>query len=118
MKLQFKEGALRVRIDETELSDLLAAKQLALSVALGERYLLDVRLALAAQPEFRGIAPWEISLPGHAVRAYADTLPRRDPLVFVLEEPGSGPLRLEFDVDVRDSIAQRGARPPRATKPD
>lgn len=118
MKLQFRDSALRVRIDETELSGLLDGKPLALTVILGERVLLDVRLGLAAQLAFHGGTPWYVSLPERDVRTYADALPRRDALVFMLEEQGSTPLRLEFEVDVRDSVARRGIRPPRAIPPD
>lgn len=117
MKLQFKESALRVRVDETELSDLLAGQRLVLSVVLGEQVLLDVRLGLATGLEFRTATPWQILLPERDVRSYADTLPRRDALVFVLEEQGSRPLRVEFEVDVRDSVARRGPGPLRGARP-
>lgn len=118
MKLQFKESTLRVRVDEKELSDLLAGQQLALRVVLGERFLLDVRLGLATGLEFRTTTPWQILLPERDVRSYADTLPRRDALVFVLDEQGSRQLRVEFEVDVRDSVARRGPGPHRGARPD
>jgi hypothetical protein len=45
-----------------------------------------------------------------AIRAYAGTLPRRDAFVAVMTGSGGEPLRLEFEVDVRDSVKVRGPR--------
>ena len=39
-----------------------------------------------------------------------ETLPRRDALVVGLTGSGGEPLRLEFEVDVRDSVKVRGPR--------
>ena len=71
-----------------------------------------VRLASTGGPEtsFAAWRIWRLRLSEPALRDYAETLPRRDALVVELADSGGEPLRLEFEVDVRDSVKIRGPR--------
>ncbi|HEX5755538.1 MAG TPA: hypothetical protein VFY12_04220 [Arenimonas sp.] len=107
MKLQIQNTNLRLRIDERELADLLAGGTLALALHAQRKPLLDVQVQLAPS---LGLASesshWRLQLPDAELRAYAQTLPRRDALSLALADD----LRLDFEVDVRDSIRERGAK--------
>lgn len=110
MKVQLKADTLRVRIDEAELERLLAREAVALKIAFGSRRLLALELCLAASLDFDPGATWRLWLPDDVVRGYVATLPRREAQSFALV-PAVGPaLRIEFEVDVRDSIQHRGPR--------
>lgn len=108
MKLQIGGRGLRVRIDEAELASLRAGEALALAPRVGAHALVDLRVELGDAFAFdaRDMA-LRLRLPRADVEAYAASLPRRDGLRFDL--PGDGALRLDFEVDVRDSVATRGA---------
>lgn len=111
MKVQLQHQSVRIRLDEDELARLLAGDTLgnltrfgtappwALLVALGEQD--------AAALVYEGHTP-RIVLPAGLIRAYNERLPCRDGLSFALEH-GHELLKLQFDVDVRDSVRQRGA---------
>ena len=120
MKIQIQPRALRVRLDEREFAQLLAGapivQQLELGGGVGLRHsvelVADDRPVLLATHEH-----WRLQLPREAVRAYGQRLPCREGMEFTLPlDPGQAPLRLTFDVDVRDSIRQRGV-PSRAPSP-
>jgi hypothetical protein len=110
MKLQVQEHSLRVRVTEAELRDLLSGSTLRLDLGFDGHDLLAVEVATGPATSFAVGAVWRLSLSGAALRVYAGTLPRRDALVAVLTGSGDEPLRLEFEVDVRDSVKVRGAR--------
>lgn len=110
MKLQLQPGSLRVRIDEAELAALLAGNPLQLQIGFGSEVLVSLTLTLAEQLSLVPGAGWHLSLPESLLRDYVATLPRRDALTFALPVPGDEPLRLDFEVDVRDSLVVRGAR--------
>lgn len=118
MKVQLQPGSLRVRLDEVELAALLAREPLRLRTAVGEAPLFALRVVLA--PAFalerEADGGWCLALPNDAVATYVATLPRRDALAF---EAGVGAsrLRVDFEVDARDSRRVRGHRPRDAIEP-
>ena len=113
MKLQIHGQSLRFRLDEREFAQLLAGATIAGQIALGGglRLRYSVALSAAEQPVLLTAADhWRLQLPQAAVQAYALRLPCREGLAFTMDaEPGFAPLQLCLEVDVRDSIRQRGA---------
>jgi hypothetical protein len=107
VKLQFDGQQLRVRIDEDELAALLGGGAVFMATHVGEALALRCTLQLHAQEAARLDGPatqCQLHLPEGAVRDLASRLPTRDGLQFSV--PGheqAEPLRLLFDVDVRDS---------------
>jgi len=112
MKVQLQEQTMRLRLDEAELATLLAGETVenltrfggsggwgtAVSLHGGESAVLldsgtDCRLVL----------------PRGSVEDLAGRLPCRDGLSFALYLDDGATLQLQFDVDVRDSVRQRGA---------
>lgn len=57
-----------------------------------------------------GAAAWRITLPTNAIDGYVARLPCRDGLEFVLPVGEGSLLGMTFEVDVRDSVRQRGAK--------
>jgi len=110
MKLQVQAQSLRVRVTEAELRDLLSGSPLRLELGFDGNDLLAVEVATGPDTSFAAGAVWRLSLSEADLRGYAGTLPRRDALVAVLTGSGGEPLRLEFEVDVRDSVKIRGPR--------
>lgn len=117
MKLQFDRQQLRVRIDEDELAALLGGGEVSIATHAGEAFALRCTLQLHAHEAARLDGPatqCHLHLPEAAVRDLASRLPTRDGLQFSI--PGHGPtepLRLLFDVDVRDSARRlKAARHP------
>lgn len=115
MKLQIEGQQLRVRINEDELSQLLAGDALEAATRFARAFAIRFTLRLSAQDEagFSGVADaWQITLPDVAVREHAARLPTREGLRFVLTgERAQDALVLLFDVDVRDSVRRRRAEP-------
>lgn len=107
MKLQIQSNTLRLRIDERELSELLAGSTLELVLHANRKPLLELQVALAAELQFDSESShWRLQLSETELRAYIETLPRRDALSLALADD----LSLDFEVDVRDSIRERGAK--------
>lgn len=108
MRVQLESQTLRLRIDETELSQLLAG-----GIAENRTRLPDGRheiqqIRLASQVGWqRKDTHWCIELPDAEVRALSARLPSRDGLHFDLPTPDEGMLHILFDVDVRDSARKR-----------
>lgn len=115
MKLQIEGQQLRVRIDESELSQLLAGAALEAATQFARAFAMHCTLRLTTQDDagFSGLADaWQINLPDVAVREHAARLPTREGLRFVLTgERAQDALVLLFDVDVRDSVRRRRAEP-------
>lgn len=108
MKVQFAVGRVRIRISEQELSALLDGGVLRLAVPERGEALFAMELRFG---DCMGIAReglWRVTLPCNDVGSYAESLPRRDALLFPVEMDGGG-YSLELEVDVRDSIRTRGA---------
>ncbi len=116
MKLQISGQHWRVRINEDELQRLRDGHALSSVSMLPDdavfRYLLELVPASQASVG-RDDDSWKISLPAAAVDAYVQRLPCRDGVDFVLPATTDTALELAFEVDVRDSVRQRGARPRR-----
>jgi hypothetical protein len=109
MKLQLTVTSLRLRIDESELAVLQAGQTLELAPRHGGEALIALEVCVGESFAFAHQGPsWRLCIPGDALQQYVEGLPSRDPLGLRLE--GEGGLRIDFDVDVRDSIAIRGAR--------
>lgn len=107
MKLQIRNESLRLRVDEAELATLLDGGTLRISPRLGDRTIVDFSLDLGDRLAFEPTGGWRISIPRDVVLAYIETLPRRDALTFALD---AGGIELQFEIDVRDSLAHRGPR--------
>ena len=110
MKLQVQEQSLRVRVTEAELQELLSGSPLRLDLRFDGLNLFALEAATGHETSLRSGAVWRLRLSEAALRVYAGTLPRRDALVAGLTGSGGEPLRLEFEVDVRDSVKVRGPR--------
>lgn len=113
MKLQIQDQALRLRLDEREFAQLLAGAPVLQQLQLGGGVGLcqSVELVAEDQPSLLAShAHWRLQLPRDVVQAYGLRLPCREGLQFSLPlDARLDPLLLTFDVDVRDSIRQRGA---------
>jgi hypothetical protein len=108
MKVRIQETSLRVRIDEAELAELLAGGVLRMQVVVNARNLFSLRVGLAGDVSLALEGEdWRLDLPEADVLAYVATLPRRDALAFELAYTGAA-LRIDFEVDVRDSRKLRG----------
>lgn len=112
MKVQIQSQSLRLRIDESELARLLAGEVLENQTWLGRPGALSQRLQLhdTAEALLDGDThALMITLPREEVLALQARLPCRDGLSFLLPTQAL-PLQLQFDVDVRDSVRQRGVQ--------
>ena len=112
MKVQIQSQSLRLRIDESELARLLAGEVLENQTWLGTPGVLSQRLQLHDMAEALldgDTHALMITLPREDVLALQARLPCRDGLGFMLPTQAR-PLQLQFDVDVRDSVRQRGVQ--------
>ncbi len=110
MKIQIQQQSLRVRVDEQELACLLAGGTVENHTTLPGQGSWSQTLQLNAQaaPGMSGTpSALQLTLPHAAVLALAQRLPSRDGLGWELAAAGAS-LQLQFDVDVRDSVRQRG----------
>lgn len=113
MKLQIQNQELRFRIDEAELGVLLDGGEVANATVLGDgvAFRQQLRLHAEASPVFKaGADAWRLLLPEAAVREHVRRLPCKQGLIFELEQRSAVSLTVRFDVDVRDSLQQRGPR--------
>lgn len=113
MKLQVHGQSLRLRLDEAELSRLLAGEAIVNATDLGQGGMFRQRLALHHEPAASLLAidgEWHLGLPESIVRDYVGRLPCREALSVELDDRAGAPLSLHFEVDVRDSLQVRGAR--------
>ena len=111
MKLQVHDQRVRLRIDEAELTRLLAGETILNTTTLGAGQVFSQSLDLHAVdiPELETSAGrWTLRLPRAVVDDYVLRLPCRDALAFELPLPGDATLSLRFEVDVRDSLQARG----------
>lgn len=111
MKLQIEGQSLRFRVDEAELTRLLAGDSVNARTLLAGGAVFGQSIALAAISEVvlsfeSGL--WKLILPQAEVAAYSQTLPCRHGLGFTWTgESADTPLQITFEVDVRDSVRQR-----------
>lgn len=107
MKLQIAPDHLRLRIDEAELAGLQTGAPLRLTPVVAGRTMFDLVLRLGDDFAFTARAcVCSLVLDRQRLDAYVATLPNRESLSFDIPD---GP-RLDFAVDVRDSVRLRGAR--------
>lgn len=111
MKVQLQHQSVRIRVDEGELAKLLAGEALGNITRFGLAPPWAVLLHLGPQDTaeivYKGTTPLVV-LPAALISAYQERLPCRDGLSFQLAQ-GQETLHLQFDVDIRDSMRQRGA---------
>lgn len=115
MKLQLQSGSLRLRVGEAELAQLLAGERLSLRLGVRAAPLFCLQLTLADHLHFEAGHDWRLALPRGEIEAYVNTLPNKAACRFLLDDGAEQSLSLDFDVDVRDSLQQRG---PRRRTPD
>ncbi|KRG43958.1 hypothetical protein ARC78_06445 [Stenotrophomonas pictorum JCM 9942] len=110
MKVQIHRQSIRLRIDEAELARLLAGQRVENHTRLAAERCWSQTLRLVPSGEVLitgDTAILQISLPRDAVLALQARLPCRDGLSFDVAAGGE-PLQLRLDVDIRDSLRQRG----------
>lgn len=116
MKLQISDQQWRVRVNEDELQRLREGHVLTSTSALADDAVLRFVVELVPAPQAsvgRDGGSWKFSLPAAAIDAYVARLPCREGVDFVLPGGTGAALQLTFEVDVRDSVRRRGARPRR-----
>lgn len=113
MKLQLQGPGVRLRVDETELARLLAGETVVNQTLLGTATGFSQSLALG-QVRAPSLAVrdggWLVTLPARAMAPYVEQLPSRHALSFELDMGAGALVRLDFEVDVRDSMQARGPR--------
>lgn len=110
MKVQQQGQALRLRIDESELAQLLAGSRVGNQTQWPDGRMERQQLMLADSHGWqRHDSGWRVMLAEAEVRALAARLPSRDGLSLTLPVSGGEPLQVVFDVDVRDSVRLRRA---------
>lgn len=110
MKLQAQIQSLRLRVDEAELAELLAAAVLHLRLGPESDPLLVLRVELGDTLQFETGPEWWLQLPREAIEDYLQTLPNKAACRFVLDPEAAEPVQIDFEVDVRDSLQVRGVR--------
>ncbi|MCU1161104.1 hypothetical protein [Stenotrophomonas maltophilia] len=118
MKVQLQQQSMRLRVDEEELARLLAGESVENLTRFGGSGGWGVALSLHAGDQavlLDGGTFCRLVLPRQAVESLAGRLPCRDGLGFGIALDDDSMLQLQFDVDVRDSMRQRG--PQRRSEP-
>ncbi len=113
MKLQIQGQSLRFRIDEAELSCLLAGEMLEGRTQItADRYFSQAIGLHAGKQVMLEVLPdrWRVLLPEGRLRDYVARLPCRDALAFAVTVAEGVGLSVQFEVDVRDSLQVRGPR--------
>ncbi|WP_414492251.1 hypothetical protein [Stenotrophomonas maltophilia] len=113
MKVQLQQQTMRLRVDEEELAHLLAGESVENVTRFGGSGGWGVALSLHAGDQavlLDGGTFCRLVLPREATAALAGRLPCRDGLGFCIALDDDSMLQLQFDVDVRDSMRQRGPR--------
>lgn len=111
MKVQLQEQAMRLRLDEAELAQLLAGESVENLTRFGGNGGWGTAVSLHGGDQavlLDGGTYCRLVLPREAVDGLAGRLPCRDGLGFALYLDDGTTLQLQFDVDVRDSVRQRG----------
>lgn len=111
MKVQLQDQAMRLRLDEAELAQLRAGESVENLTRFGGNGGWGTAVSLHGGDQavlLDGGTYCRLVLPREAVEALAGRLPCRDGLAFPLYLDDGTTLQLQFDVDVRDSVRQRG----------
>ena len=113
MKVQIEGQHIRFRIDEEELTCLLLGEPLTMTTQLLHGQCWRFGIAVIDQPECNLVhikENWILQIPAQSLQDYVSRLPCREGLEDRLVLPNGSHLMLNFQVDVRDSIQQRGPR--------
>jgi len=111
MKIQLQGQSLRLRIDEAELARLQVGVSIENLTLLPGRCALRQQLQLvdAATPTLQLLEDgFGFGLPADALADYVARLPCRDGLVFSMPIDAASAIEIHFEVDVRDSVKNRG----------
>lgn len=111
MKIQLQGQSLRLRIDEAELARLQVGESIENLTRLPGRCALRQQLQLvdAATPTLQLLEDgFGFGLPADALADYVARLPCRDGLVFSMPIDAASAIEIHFEVDVRDSVKNRG----------
>jgi hypothetical protein len=111
MKIRFDADSLRIRLDEAGFERLQRGETVstALMVPGGVRWAVSLTPADAMCLRATGDEV-ALTVPSSEVEALASRLPSREGLAFDCPRPGLPPLRVNVEVDVRDSVRSRRAR--------
>jgi len=112
MKLQLDNQHLRVRVDEAEFARLLSGQTLDSTTTLPGMQLMLVLAPVSDGPATvtAGTHHITLHLPVPDLFAYQQRLPCRDGLAFSQPLDARLQLHVAFEVDIRDSVRQRGPR--------
>lgn len=112
MKVQLADGKIRLRLDEAEFARLLDGAPVCCRTPLpGIEWVVRAdavdgeRFAVEGTPESLAVL-----LPRAILLDYRQRLPCRDGVAGEVEVADGQRLRIDFEVDVRDSVRVRGAR--------
>ncbi|WP_340571321.1 hypothetical protein [Stenotrophomonas sp. G106K1] len=112
MKVLLQRQAIRLRVNEEELARLLAGDSVENLTQFGSDYGWGVAVSLHAGEQAEllhgGGTYCRLMLPHEMIQALATRLPCRDGLGIRIALDDDSVLQLQFDVDVRDSLRQRG----------
>lgn len=112
MKVQLSDGRARLRVDEAEFAGLLAGETVVSKTAFpGGTWI--VRLVTDASPGCAAslhAGVLSLRLSRAEMTAYQSRLPCREGVTWVLAGDDGVGVRIEFEVDVRDSTRLRGPR--------
>jgi hypothetical protein len=104
LNVRFSAGAVRCRVTQAEMTELLRSGSLKLAISLphNHRFQLSVRAsALAAwQLDSDPTGLW-IEIPRAELVQLSESLPSREGIAHVFELPSGEPLQVGFEVDVR-----------------
>ena len=112
MKIQLQGQSLRLRIDEAELARLQAGEAIENTTVLPEGLTLRQQVVATDGALARVVAQAQgfvFELPAAQLAPYIARLPCRDGLRFALSVAGADAIGIHFEVDVRDSVRNRGA---------
>lgn len=111
MKIQMQEQSLRLRIDEAELARLRADGWIESRTRLGDGIEFAQRIELGDDTQWLA-SPLHccLRLARAQLDVYIARLPCRDGLEWAFSLPSGATLALTFEVDVRDSVRERGPR--------
>lgn len=117
MKVQMQQQAMRLRVEEAELTQLLAGESVENVTRFGGSGGWGVAVSLHGGEQavlLDGGTFCRLVVPRARVEALSARLPCRDGLAFAIVLDDDSVLQLQFDVDVRDSVRQRGPGRPGA----
>lgn len=112
MKIQLRGQSVRVRIDEDELRRLQAGETVENATRVAGRWHRQVlRTGPGDEPRLHPLADgWALDIPADLLAGHAARLPCREGIPFSFAEAGEPPLRMDVEVDVRDSARARSAK--------